>query len=147
MKDATKCSFSLKSLEVTIPQVEKTYRFGNAEDEPTVNKTPAAPIIIKVQDLEIKNDFDVLLDGEEYGQAMKFGENVINATNQLMLGIMAAVNQQQQARREERKSDRLHNKELRQMEMNHEKEIKKLDDQLDAAKHQRIQAAREKFGQ
>lgn len=147
MKDATKCSFELKSLKISIPQSDKTYRFGKAEDEPTVTKTPIAPMVIEIQDLAITNDFDVNLDGDEYGQAMKFGETVINATNQLCLGIATAISQQEQARREERKAERAHNKELRLLEMGHEKELRKLDDQLDAAKHGRIQAAREKFGQ
>lgn len=147
MKDATKCSFELKSLKISIPQSDKTYRFGKAEDEPTVTKTPIAPMVIEIQDLAITNDFDVNLDGDEYGQAMRFGEAVINATNALCLGIGAQINQQQQARREADKAQRVHEKEMRILEMTHEKELRKLDDQLDAAKHGRIQAAREKFGQ
>ena len=147
MKDATKCSFILKSLEISIPQTDKTYRFGKAEDEPAVTKTPVAPMVIKIQDLNITNDFDINLDGDEYGQAMKFGEVVINATNALCLGIANSIGQQQQASREEAKLRRTHDKDMRALEMAHEKELLKLEDQLDAAKHQRIQNAKEKFGQ
>ena len=142
MKDATKCYFSLKSLEVTIPQTDKQYRFGDASDEPSVTKTPTSPLVIKVQDLAITNDFDVLLEGEEYGQAMKFGESVINATNQLFLGVMTALAQQQQARREEAKAQRIHDKDMRAQEHQHTIELKKLDDQIEAARHARIQKSK-----
>lgn len=142
MKDQSEGCLFLKGLEISIPQTHKNYNFGKAEGEPTVTHTPAQPLTIKINELCIGSEMDVSLEGDEHAGVVRLGETIINATNALLLGVGAQLNQQQQARRDADKEQRQHDKEMRLLEMNHEKEIKKLDDSLEAARHQRIHASK-----
>ena len=142
MKDASRGYMTLSGLTISIPQTNKTYNFGRAEDRPTVEKTPAEPTIIKIDQLELLNEMDVTLEGKELEVQVAFAEKIIGSMNSLILGTANILNAQEMARREAAREERAHNKDMRLIEMKHEIELKKLDDTLDAAKHSRIQSRR-----
>ena len=142
MKDASRGYMTLSGLTISIPQANKTYNFGRAEDRPTVEKTPIEPMIIKIDELELLNEMDITLEGKELEVQVAFAEKIIGSMNSLILGTANILNAQEMARREAAREERAHNKDMRLIEMKHEIELKKLDDTLDAAKHRRIQSRR-----